>query len=58
MGFQEGEDGERFVLVIYILKFEFHFYNYMAQFSNNHCNRLICFCFQYVYNQKAYWSYD
>ena len=23
MGFQEGEDGERFVLVIYILKFEF-----------------------------------
>ena len=58
MGFQEGEDRERFVLVIYILKFEFHFYNYMAQFSNHHCNRLICFCFQYVYNQEAYWSYD
>ena len=23
MGFQEGEDGERFVLVMYLLKFDF-----------------------------------
>ena len=24
MGFQEGEDGERFVLLMYLLKFDFH----------------------------------